>query len=65
MNAAHLCARPSRGGTNMCRSGGYLYRMNGFDGEMEQAGVINVFEVKVDSWSSRIFLAHRVSGPQV
>lgn len=44
---------PARGGTSIAWLNGKLYRMNGFDGKNEQGFALDVYDPKVDSWSSK------------
>jgi hypothetical protein len=55
---------PNRGGTSLAYSGGKLYRMNGFDGETEQGGSIDIFDIAGNSWSSKTFKADGNDGPE-
>jgi N-acetylneuraminic acid mutarotase len=55
---------PNRGGTSLAYSGGKLYRMNGFDGETEQGGSIDMFDIAGNSWSSKTFKADGNDGPE-
>jgi hypothetical protein len=54
---------PQRGGTSIAHSGGKLYRMNGFDGEKEQGGSIDIFNIAANSWSTQTFNADGNDGP--
>lgn len=54
---------PARGGTSVAFAGGKLYRMNGFDGEKEQGGKIDIYEPGSDSWSSHSFIPDGQTGP--
>ena len=54
---------PPRGGPSMARVNGKLYRMNGFDGTMEQGGSLDIYDLATDSWSAHAFAADGVSGP--
>ncbi len=54
---------PARGGTSIAFSGGLLYRMNGFDGNSEQGGSLDVYNPANNSWASQPFAADSASGP--
>lgn len=54
---------PARGGTSIAFSGSQLYRMNGFDGEIEQGGVIDIFDPKTRNWTSVSFSPDGNAGP--
>lgn len=55
---------PQRGGTSIAHSGGKLYRMNGFDGNTEQGGSIDIFDIAANSWSTETFIADGNDGPE-
>ncbi|KAH2716950.1 hypothetical protein KXV24_005620 [Aspergillus fumigatus] len=55
---------PPRGGTSIAFADGALYRMNGFDGKMEQGGSVDVYSPGENVWSSYGFVADGVSGPE-
>ncbi|KAG7127107.1 Nitrile-specifier protein 5 like [Verticillium longisporum] len=55
---------PTRGGTSIAFSNGKIYRMNGFDGEHEQGGAIDVFDIAKETWSTISFQADGVQGPE-
>ncbi|PSN72631.1 galactose oxidase [Corynespora cassiicola Philippines] len=55
---------PQRGGTSIAYSGGKLYRMNGFDGQTEVGGSIDVYDISSNTWSSETFQADGNSGPE-
>ncbi|KAJ4366209.1 hypothetical protein N0V83_007845 [Neocucurbitaria cava] len=55
---------PHRGGTSIAYSGGKLYRMNGFDGNTEQGGSIDIFDVASNTWSTKTFNADGNDGPE-
>jgi hypothetical protein len=55
---------PHRGGTSIAHSNGKLYRMNGFDGNTEQGGSIDVFDIATNSWSTETFKADGNDGPE-
>lgn len=54
---------PSRGGTSIAFAQGKLYRMNGFDGETEQGGALDVYDPETDSWETKTFSADGKTGP--
>ena len=54
---------PPRGGTSIAFSGGLLYRLNGFDGETEQGGTLDIYDPATDSWSSKAFAPNGAAGP--
>lgn len=54
---------PTRGGTSITFSDGKLYRMNGFDGKHEQGGIIDVYDIEQDTWTSKDFVADGRDGP--
>ena len=55
---------PARGGTSITVSGGKLYRMNGFDGNSEQGGAIDVLDLASRVWSTISFKPDGVHGPE-
>ncbi|KAM0274344.1 hypothetical protein ACHAQH_007939 [Verticillium albo-atrum] len=55
---------PARGGTSIAFSDGKIYRMNGFDGEKEQGGAIDVFDITKETWSTISFQPDGVQGPE-
>lgn len=54
---------PARGGASITYAEGRLWRMNGFDGEKEQGGRLDVYDIATDSWSSISFAADGKEGP--
>ncbi|KAI1835122.1 hypothetical protein DTO006G1_6650 [Penicillium roqueforti] len=54
---------PPRGGTSIAFAQGRLYRMNGFDGEREQGGRVDVYEPETNMWSSHSFVSDGMTGP--
>lgn len=62
---AELPAAPSapRGGTSIAFHRGKLYRMNGFDGETEQGGALDIYDVDGHSWSTISFQPDGIQGP--
>lgn len=55
---------PPRGGTSIAWAQGKLYRMNGFDGQTEQGGSIDVFDPAKNSWSSIKYAPDGKEGPE-
>lgn len=55
---------PARGGTSIAFSGGKLYRMNGFDGKVEQGGTLDVYDRQGDEWTTKEFVADGLVGPE-
>lgn len=55
---------PHRGGTSIAFSNGKLYRMNGFDGNTEVGGSVDVFDIKSKEWSTKSFKADGYDGPE-
>ncbi|KAJ8113275.1 hypothetical protein OPT61_g4567 [Boeremia exigua] len=55
---------PHRGGTSIAFSDGKLFRMNGFDGQMEVGGSIDVFDISSSTWSTKTFKADGNDGPE-
>jgi hypothetical protein len=55
---------PQRGGTSMAHSSGKLYRMNGFDGNTEQGGSVDIFDIASNTWSTDTFKADGNDGPE-
>jgi hypothetical protein len=53
-----------RGGTSLAFSSGKLYRLNGFDGQQEQGGSVDVYDIKDGKWSSLEYQADGVGGPE-
>ncbi|KAJ5112039.1 hypothetical protein N7532_000084 [Penicillium argentinense] len=54
---------PERGGTSIAYSQGKIFRMNGFDGNKEQGGAIDVFDMATNAWSTISYSPDGVSGP--
>ncbi|KAI9928176.1 hypothetical protein ASPWEDRAFT_449405 [Aspergillus wentii DTO 134E9] len=54
---------PARGGTSITFANGNLYRMNGFDGNTEQGGKIDIYDVETNDWSSLAFTPDGKNGP--
>ncbi|KAI9679716.1 MAG: hypothetical protein M1822_007322 [Bathelium mastoideum] len=61
-----LAPEPARGGTSIAyeTQSAKLYRMNGFDGQKEQGGTVDVYDVAGDSWSTVPFTADGLHGPE-
>lgn len=55
---------PARGGTSMAYSGGLLYRMNGFDGERERGGSLDIYKPESNSWTTHVYTPDSRTGPQ-
>lgn len=53
-----------RGGASIAYHDGKLYRMNGFDGNTEQGGSIDIFDIANNTWSTDTFEADGYNGPQ-
>ncbi|TKA82555.1 hypothetical protein B0A55_01202 [Friedmanniomyces simplex] len=52
-----------RGGPSVAFADGKLWRMNGFDGQHEVGGSVDVYDPFSNTWSSRVFAADGNSGP--
>lgn len=55
---------PARGGTSIAYCGGKVYRMNGFDGNKEQGGNLDVYDISSNTWSTLTYGADGVEGPE-
>lgn len=55
---------PARGGASVAFLDGRLYRMNGFDGETEQGGALDVYDTDARAWSTVMFRPDGVDGPE-
>ena len=55
---------PPRGGTSIAYFAGKLYRMNGFDGQKEQGGHLDVYDLSGNTWSTITYSADGKSGPE-
>jgi hypothetical protein len=55
---------PHRGGSSIAFSDGKLFRMNGFDGNTEVGGSIDVFDLSSNKWSTKTFQADGNDGPE-
>ncbi|KAH7112564.1 kelch repeat protein-like protein [Dendryphion nanum] len=53
-----------RGGTSIAYLTGKIYRMNGFDGNKEVGGAIDIFDISSNTWSSEPFPADGNAGPE-
>lgn len=54
---------PARGGTSIACVDGKVYRMNGFDGQKEQGGCVDVYSREEDRWRTVVYEADGVQGP--
>lgn len=54
---------PARGGASIAFAAGKLYRMNGFDGNTEQGGNVDVYSPETNSWASHAYLPDGKTGP--
>lgn len=54
---------PPRGGTSITFVDGKLYRMNGFDGNTEQGGSVDIYSPETNSWASHSFSPDGKAGP--
>ena len=54
---------PPRGGASLAFVHGKIYRMNGFDGKIEQGGHLDVFDPDVNNWTALSYDADGSSGP--
>ncbi|PYI01283.1 kelch repeat protein [Aspergillus sclerotiicarbonarius CBS 121057] len=55
--------KPARGGTSIAYAEGKVFRMNGFDGNKEQGGTLDVFDPEKNVWNTITYLADGISGP--
>jgi hypothetical protein len=57
---------PARGGSSIahCGSEDQLFRLNGFDGESEIGGSVDIYTPVNDSWTSKPYVADGVEGPE-
>ncbi|KAF9894849.1 hypothetical protein FE257_004470 [Aspergillus nanangensis] len=55
--------KPERGGTSIAFAEGRIFRMNGFDGNTEQGGSLDVFDPEKNVWDTMSFSADGISGP--
>lgn len=55
---------PQRGGTSIAYHDSKLYRMNGFDGNTEQGGSIDIYDIANKTWSTDTFKADGQDGPE-
>ena len=63
----HLASAPGggRGGTSIAFSSSRkLYRINGFDGKVEQGGAVDVYDLEQEKWSSIEYKPDGVDGPE-
>nr|ODN87317.1 hypothetical protein L203_03590 [Cryptococcus depauperatus CBS 7841] len=54
---------PPRGGASIAFTDGKLYRMNGFDGNTEQGGSIDIYAPKTNSWTLHSYSPDGKTGP--
>jgi hypothetical protein len=54
---------PERGGTSIAYAAGKIFRMNGFDGQTEQGGALDVFDPTNGVWQTIPYQADGVVGP--
>ncbi|QIW96100.1 hypothetical protein AMS68_001618 [Peltaster fructicola] len=52
-----------RGGSSIAYADGKLWRMNGFDGQHEIGGAIDVFDIQHNTWSTIEYMADGKTGP--
>ncbi|KAM0240265.1 hypothetical protein ACHAPO_002161 [Fusarium lateritium] len=55
---------PARGGSSITFLDGMLYRMNGFDGKIEQGGVLDIYNIGTTSWSTIPYTPDGIQGPE-
>lgn len=55
---------PARGGASMAYLNGNLYRINGFDGQTEQGGKLDIFEIHTSTWHSISYEPNGHAGPE-
>lgn len=55
---------PPRGGSSIAYCAGKLYRMNGFNGQREQGGQLDVYDLSGNTWSTVTYPADGKSGPE-
>jgi hypothetical protein len=55
---------PARGGASLACKSGKLYRMGGFDGNTEQGGSLDIFDIDDNYWSTETFPADGTTGPE-
>lgn len=54
---------PPRGGTSITFSHGLLYRMNGFDGNTELGGSLDIYSTDTKNWTTEVYTPDGRSGP--
>jgi hypothetical protein len=54
---------PPRGGASIAFTDGKLYRMNGFDGNTEQGGSVDIYSPETNSWDSHVYSPDGKAGP--
>ncbi|SPO07033.1 probable kelch repeat-containing proteins [Cephalotrichum gorgonifer] len=55
---------PARGGASVAYLEEKVYRINGFDGNTEQGGALDVFDISASSWSTISYTPDGVQGPE-
>lgn len=55
---------PPRGGTSIAYAASRIWRMNGFDGQSEQGGSIDVYDTVSKTWSTKAFSPDGRNGPE-
>lgn len=55
---------PARGGASIAFHDGQLYRLNGFDGNTEQGGSLDIYSVDAGTWTSVPYKPDGVEGPE-
>ncbi|KAF4549797.1 Galactose oxidase-like protein 1 [Elsinoe fawcettii] len=55
---------PARGGASIAFSAGKVWRMNGFDGNTEQGGALDVFSPDTGAWETITYVADGKQGPK-
>jgi hypothetical protein len=55
---------PPRGGSSIAYYAGKVYRMNGFDGQKEQGGSVDVFDSAENAWSTITYPVDGKAGPE-
>ncbi|ATY66263.1 Kelch repeat [Cordyceps militaris] len=55
---------PARGGASIAYNQGKIYRVNGFDGTIEIGGVVDVFDIAAQSWTTVSYTPDGVRAPE-
>ncbi|KAJ9259423.1 hypothetical protein DTO207G8_986 [Paecilomyces variotii] len=55
--------KPERGGTSITYADGKVFRMNGFDGNTEQGGAVDVLDLEKNVWETITYQPDGVEGP--